>query len=91
MAEIEIYTSPFCGFCRAAKKLLEKKGVAYTEIDVMMNSGKRREMAERAGGNRSVPQIFVDGEHLGDCQDIMEMDADDELDARLKLNGDGGA
>lgn len=91
MAEIEIYTSPFCGFCNAAKKLLEKKGVAYTEINVMMNSGKRREMTERAGGLTTVPQIFVDGKHLGDCMDIMEMDADGELDARLKPNeGAGG-
>ena len=85
MAEIEIYTSPFCGFCCAAKKLLEKKGVAFTEIDVMMKSDKRKEMTERSGGKRSVPQIFVDGEHLGDCMEIMEMDADDELDARLGL------
>ncbi len=85
MAEIEIYTTPFCGFCRAAKKLLEKKGVGFTEIDVMMASGKRREMTERAGGSRSVPQIFVDGEHLGDCMDIMEMDAAGELDVRLGL------
>jgi glutaredoxin 3 len=88
VAEIEIYTSPFCGFCNAAKKLLEKKGVAYTEFDVMMNSGKRQEMIERAGGLTTVPQIFVDGEHLGDCMDMMEMDANDELDARLKLPGD---
>ena len=84
MAEIEIYTSPFCGFCHAAKKLLEKKGVAYTEIDVKMKSDKRREMTERSGKG-SVPQIFVDGEHLGDCMEIMEMDADDELAARLGL------
>ena len=62
MAEIEIYTSPFCGFCHAAKKLLEKKGVAYTEIDVKMKSDKRREMTERSGKS-SVPQIFVDGTH----------------------------
>ena len=85
MAEIEIYTSPFCGFCNAAKRLLDKKGVAYREIDVMMNSGKREEMTKRSGGSRTVPQIFVDNEHLGDCEAIMEMDADDELDARLGL------
>ena len=84
MAEIEIYTSPFCGFCSAAKKLLEKKGVAYTEIDVMMKSDKRREMTERSGSS-TVPQIFVDGVHLGDCMEMMEMDADDELDAKLGL------
>lgn len=85
MADIEIYTSPFCGFCNAAKKLLEKKGVAYTEIDVMMNGVMRKEMTERSGGRTSVPQIFVDGEHLGDCMEMMEMDSDDELDARLGL------
>ena len=88
MAEIEIYTSPFCGFCNAAKKLLKKKGVAYTEFDVIMNGAKRQEMIERAGGLTTVPQIFVDGEHLGDCMDMMEMDADGDLDARLKLPGD---
>ena len=88
MAEIEIYTSPFCGFCNAAKRLLDKKGVAYREIDVMMNSGKREEMTKRSGGSRTVPQIFVDNEHLGDCEAIMEMDAESELDARLKLPGD---
>ena len=85
MAEIEIYTSPFCGFCNAAKRLLDKKGVAYREIDVMMHSSKREEMTKRSGGSRTVPQIFVDNEHLGDCEAIMEMDADDELDARLGL------
>lgn len=90
MAEIEIYTTAFCPFCIAAKRLLDKKGVAYTEIDVMMKSDLRREMTERSGGSRTVPQIFVDGEHLGDCVDIMEMDAEDALDARLGLNGGGG-
>jgi len=83
--EIEIYTSPFCGYCNAAKKLLEKKGVAYTEIDIMMKSDKRREMTERSGGLTSVPQVFVDGVHLGDCMEMMEMDGDDELDAKLGL------
>ncbi|MBT7943686.1 MAG: glutaredoxin 3 [Alphaproteobacteria bacterium] len=85
MAEIEIYTSPFCGFCNAAKRLLDKKGVAYLEIDVMAESGKREEMTSRSGGSRTVPQIFVDGEHLGDCMEMMEMDADGELDTRLGL------
>jgi len=85
LAEIEIYTSPFCGFCHAAKRLLDKKGVPYTEIDVMMSPSKRKEMTERSGGQRTVPQIFVDGEHLGDCQDIMAMDMDDELGPRLGL------
>ena len=85
MAEIEIYTSPWCPFCLAAKRLLDNKGLAYNEIDVTMTTGTRREMIERAGGNRKVPQIFVDGEHIGDCDDIMALEADDELDARLGL------
>jgi len=85
VAEIEIYTSPFCGFCSAAKRLLDKKGVAYREIDVTTNSSERQEMTKRSGGSRTVPQIFVDGEHLGDCMEIMEMDADGELDTRLGL------
>ena len=85
MAEIEIYTSPFCGFCNAAKKLLEKKGVAYTEFDVMMNGAKRQEMIERAGGLTTVPQIFVDGEYLGDCDKLRVLEADGRLDAKLGI------
>lgn len=84
MAEIEIYTSPFCGFCAAAKRLLEKKGVAYREIDVMMKPSMRKEMVERSGSG-TVPQIFVNGEHLGDCMEIMELDEDGELDSKLGL------
>lgn len=87
MAEIEIYTSPWCPFCIAAKRLLDNKGLAYKEIDVTMKSGARQEMVERAGGNRKVPQIFVDGEYIGDCDDIMALEADGELDARLGLGG----
>ena len=85
MAEIEIYTTPFCPFCLWAKQLLDKKGVPYTEIDVMMRPGKRREMIERAGGNRKVPQIFVDGRHIGDCEEIQVLEADGTLDARLGI------
>lgn len=85
MAEIEIYTTPFCPFCLWAKQLLDKKGVPYTEINVMMKPGKRREMTERAGGNRKVPQIFVDGRHIGDCEDIQMLEADGDLDARLGI------
>ena len=85
MAEIEIYTTPFCPFCLWAKKLLNKKGVPYTEINVMMKPAVRREMTERAGGNRKVPQIFVDGVYIGDCQDIQALEKDGELDARLGI------
>ena len=85
MAEIEIYTSPWCPFCIAAKRLLDNKGLAYNEIDVTMQSGARQEMIERAGGNRKVPQIFVDGEYIGDSDDIMALEADGELNVRLGL------
>ena len=64
MANVEIYASMFCGFCYRAKQLLDQKGVAYTEIDVTMNPVRRREMAKRASGQTSVPQIFIDEMHV---------------------------
>jgi len=85
VVKIEIYTTPICGFCNAAKRLLEKKGVTFEEFDVMTEPLKRKEMTERSGGNTSVPQIFVNGKHLGDCSEIMEMDQEGVLDARLGL------
>ena len=85
MAKIEIYTSPFCGFCHRAKSLLREKDVDFEEIDVFMASKKRAEMTERAGGRTSVPQIFVDGELLGDSDELQAMEAAGSLDARLGL------
>lgn len=85
MAKVEIYSSPFCPYCHAAKRLLEKKGVAYTEIDVTMVPGARQEMAKRSGGASSVPQIFADGRHLGDCDHIHALDAAGQLDQALGL------
>ncbi len=86
MALIEIYTSPFCGFCFRAKHLLEKKGVAFDEFDVMMNGQKRDEMLRRGGG-RTVPQIFIDDELIGGCDELYELEFDGELDAKLGLAG----
>ena len=83
MHKVEIYTSPFCGFCYRAKALLENKGVQFEEIDVMMNPGARKEMSARAGGASSVPQVFVDGEHIGDCEGIHTLDAAGKLDGTL--------
>ena len=65
MKPVEIYTTPICGFCAAAKRLLTKKGVSYTEIDVMRDPSRRGEMMQRANGRRTVPQIFIGGEHIG--------------------------
>lgn len=84
MSNVQIYTTPFCPFCYRAKKLLGDKGVEFEEIDVMMSPAKRKEMAERAGA-RSVPQIFVNGKHLSDCDGLYELEEDGELDERLGL------
>lgn len=84
MPKVEIYTTPFCPYCSRAKSLLREKGVDFIEHDVMMNSKLRNEMAEKAGA-RSVPQIFVDGTHIGDCDGIHDLDFRGELDKRLGI------
>jgi glutaredoxin 3 len=85
LAEVEIYTSPFCGYCTRAKALLDKKGVPYTEHNVMMKPDLRAEMSARAGGKTSVPQIFIDGKNIGGCDELFELDFDDELDPMLGI------
>jgi len=83
MPRIEIYTTLFCPFCIRAKRLLRRKGLDYEEIDVTMKPNARAGMRERAGGAHTVPQIFVDGKHIGDCDRIHELDARGELDPLL--------
>ncbi len=83
MKKVEIYTSPLCGYCHAAKRLLTKKGVTFNETNVMINPGKRSEMLERSGGRTSVPQIFIGGTHVGGFDDLNELEIDDKLDAML--------
>lgn len=83
MAQVEIYATMFCPFCHRAKRLLEAKGVAYDEVDVTMSPGKRREMTERAGGRSSVPQIFIDGVHIGGSDELHALEADGKLDPLL--------
>ena len=84
MAKVEIYTTMLCGYCGAAKQLLNKKGVAFTEYDVMFKPGLRGEMMERAGGAASVPQIFIDDVAVGGFDELMELEQDDRLDALLE-------
>lgn len=86
MAQVEIYTGMMCGYCSAAKRLLKKKGVAFEETDVTWKPGKRAEMMQRASGRHSVPQIFIDGEHVGGCDDLYALDAAGKLDAKLGLS-----
>jgi glutaredoxin 3 len=85
MAEVEIYTTMLCLFCHRAKGLLRDKGTAFTEIDVTLSPHKRRHMAERAGGRRTVPQIFIDGEHIGGSRELAALERDGRLDAVLRL------
>ena len=87
MAKVEIYTSPWCGYCHSAKRLLDKKGVAYTEYDVTMDRAKRSEMRDRAAGGHTVPQIFIDDRPIGGCDQLFELDFDDKLDPLLGIEG----
>ena len=83
MKPVEIYTSPLCGYCHAAKRLLTQKGVAFTEYDVSRDSGLRAEMMQRSNGGRTVPQIFVGETHVGGCDDLYALDKAGKLDPLL--------
>jgi len=83
VAKVEIYTKAFCGFCFRAKALLEAKGVAFEEYDITMGGPKRQEMMERAPGRTTVPQIFIDGQHIGGSDDLHALDARGGLDPLL--------
>jgi glutaredoxin 3 len=83
MAQVVMYMSPWCGYCARAKRLLDGKGVAYEQIDVDAEPRRRREMTEKAGGRTSVPQIFIDGVHVGGSDDIHALDAAGKLDPML--------
>jgi len=85
LANIEIYTSPFCGFCYRAKSLLNDKGVDYMEVDIISQPKHHSEMIERAGGLQTVPQIFIDNQHIGGCDELYELEAKDELDSILDV------
>ncbi len=83
MAKIEIYTTPICGYCARAKSLLRSKGAAFQEFNVMGDGAKREEMMQRAGGRHTVPQIFIDGKHVGGCDDLYELESEGKLDPML--------
>ncbi len=85
MAEVVMYSSPYCGYCIRAKKLLESKGVAYQDISLEANPDRRSEMVERAGGRTTVPQIFIDGRHVGGCDDLHALEAGGKLASLLGL------
>ncbi len=83
MVSIEIYTTVFCPYCGWAKELLNRKGVAFTEIDVGGNSALRAQMSERASGRNTVPQIFIGAIHVGGCDDLYALEEQGKLDALL--------
>lgn len=83
MAQVEIYTTMMCPYCYRAKNLLNAKGAAFDEIDVGMDPDRRSEMMERAGGLRTVPQIFINGQHVGGSDELAQLDAEGRLDALL--------
>ena len=86
MAKIEIYTTPFCGYCARAKGLLDSKGAAYEEMDVMMDEKKRSEMRERSKRS-TVPQIFINGQHIGGSDELAALEQAGKLDALLAQPG----
>jgi glutaredoxin 3 len=83
MKPVTIYTTPYCGYCLAAKRLLKGKGVAFDEIDVFAEPSRRAEMVQRARGRRTVPQVFIGEEPVGGFDDIYELDRAGKLDPML--------
>ena len=84
MPEVVIYTQPWCPYCSRAKKLLERKGVAFREIKAPHGTPEREESIQRSGGRTSVPQIFIDGRYVGDSDALAALDAAGKLDPMLR-------
>ncbi len=83
MPPVEIFTTPFCGFCHLAKRLLNGKGIPFAETDVSRDAALRAAMMQRAGGRRTVPQIFVGQAHLGGCDELYALERAGKLDPLL--------
>jgi glutaredoxin 3 len=83
MPTIEIYTQPWCPYCMRAVRLLQKKGASFREIHAPHGTPERQEAIRRSGGRTTVPQIFIDGKHVGGCDDLMALEAAGGLDKLL--------
>ena len=83
MAKVEIYTSPMCGYCRRAKRLLKSKGVEFEEFNIIYDVNRMAEMLERTGGEHTVPQIFIDAVNIGGYAELRTLDVEKKLDAML--------
>ncbi|MEO9336652.1 glutaredoxin 3 [Mesorhizobium sp. SB112] len=86
MVDVTIYTRTMCGFCSAAKRLLDSKGVAYTEHDASFSPELRQEMIQRANGRATFPQIFIGDVHVGGCDDLHALEDSGRLDGMLAGN-----
>ena len=86
MPNVEIYTRPLCGFCTSAKRLLSQKGVEFQEVNIWTTDGARDEMLERSNGRQTVPQIFIDGQHVGGCDDLFDLERGGKLDPLLQAS-----
>jgi glutaredoxin 3 len=84
MQPVEIYTTPLCGFCHAAKRLLTSKGVTFAEVDLTREPARRAEMLDRAGGRHTVPQIFIGQTHVGGCDELYALERAGKLDPLLE-------
>ncbi|MDH4385264.1 MAG: glutaredoxin 3 [Caulobacter sp.] len=83
MSKVEIYTRPFCGYCARALSLLNAKGADFREIEAGMDPALRNEMIQRSGGRATFPQIFIGGDHIGGCDDLMALESQGRLDPLL--------
>jgi glutaredoxin 3 len=84
MATVEVYSGPHCPYCVKAKELLKRKGVAFAEFDVKADAEKMQEMLAKSNGRRTIPQIFINGQHIGGCDDLYALDASGGLDPLLQ-------
>ena len=85
MAKVEVYSTMWCGYCARARALLQKKGVSFDDIDIETDTARRDEMIKRAGGRMTVPQIFIDGTHIGGSDDLAALERAGELNTLLGL------
>ena len=85
MSTVELYISPYCGYCHAAKRLLTSKSVSFQEIDLSLDPGRRSEMLARANGLHTVPQIFINDQHIGGCDDLHALERSGKLGAMLAV------
>jgi len=84
MATVEIYTTSWCPFCNRALSLLDRKAVAYTNIDVEAGRGRKQAMGKRAGGRTSVPQVFINNQHIGGFDELQALESSGQLDTLLQ-------